>query len=173
MSGTADTTRFVQQMRQMSAGDLSMLEALIGADGNERRLTTTLGSSNFRLWSDMAELGWLVECPDMPPLQGAEDVVVKCFALARDGRGQIANLLSEFARDSEVSNRMAAFHNGPCMNFASDMLHKVKEGGGGHRDVIFLTAMTAARIMKTAFRKEDIAAATDQLCNAIKQVVAR
>jgi hypothetical protein len=85
------------QMREMSAADLSILQALVESLGVEDtvKVTTTPGSANDRLWSEMAKLGWMsADTPLEVP------VATKVFVVHASAKEPLSTLLTEIQRDA-------------------------------------------------------------------------
>jgi hypothetical protein len=62
MAGNEQGRPLLSQMRELSAADLSVLQAVVESLGVEDTLqvTTTPGSANDRLWSEMTKLARLI-----------------------------------------------------------------------------------------------------------------
>jgi hypothetical protein len=86
------------RMRELSAADLSILEAVVESLGTDEspRLTTIPGSANDRLWSEMTKLGWM--SADAP----LEDVpmATKVFVVHASAKEPLDALVTEVKRDA-------------------------------------------------------------------------
>ena len=83
-------------VRQLSPADLSILEALVQSLESEEsvRITTTPGSANDRVWSEMTALGWM--SPDAP-LEVPVDTRV--YIVKREAKEVLEGLLLDLKRD--------------------------------------------------------------------------
>src|ERR1700684_4271171 len=83
-------------MRQMSAADLSILEAVPQALEQEEsvRLATVSGSKNDLLWSQMVAVGWMKQ---EDPLE--EEPASKVYLVPRESREPLESLLLDLKRD--------------------------------------------------------------------------
>jgi hypothetical protein len=59
MATEAQIEALLQRMREMSAADISVLEASTKTPGSS--MTTAPGSHNEVLWSEMVGLGWMIK----------------------------------------------------------------------------------------------------------------
>ena len=83
------------QLRALSAADLSVLRAVVDCLGEEDapRVTTTPGSANDRLWTEMAKLGWMsADAPLEVP------VASKVFIVHATAKAPLDALLTEVQR---------------------------------------------------------------------------
>ena len=121
------------QMRELSAGDLSILEAVVESIGSDEtpRVTTTPGSANDRLWSEMTKLGWM--SADAP----LEDVPVatKVFVVHASAKEPLDALLTEIKRDAlpEIFNQLRR-------EIPSKIAAPVIAAGGAPADVALMLA---------------------------------
>jgi hypothetical protein len=87
-------------IRDMSAADLSILQAVLEELGSERPImvTTTPGSNNDVLWSKMVALGWMsaAEPLDVP-------VQTKVFVIEPTAKEPISTLLADNQRSEAMT----------------------------------------------------------------------
>src|SRR5690348_15508247 len=87
----------LQQMRELNAAEFSILEGIVkslGA-GEEPTVTTTPGSVNDCLWSEMTELGWMsADEPLKVP------VATKVFVVHATPKEPSSKLIAEVNRDA-------------------------------------------------------------------------
>ncbi len=93
----------LERMRNMSAGDLSILEAaLTDLDGGEPvMMTTTPGSDNDLLWSQMVAHGWLTQAAPLEVPIPTEAFVVS--PAAAQAGGPIRDLLAYFRQSDAIT----------------------------------------------------------------------
>jgi len=97
MATEAQIEGLLQRMRKMSAADISVLEAR--SQTPDSSVTTAPGSQNEALWSEMAELGWMVIKDDAIDLPGGKRYVMKIYTISTEGLQPILNLLSTLSRE--------------------------------------------------------------------------
>lgn len=89
--------QLLPQMRALSAADLSVLQGVVASLATEEsvRVTTTPGSANDQLWSEMTKLGWMsADAPlDVP-------VASKVFIVHAAAKEPLEALLIEIQRDA-------------------------------------------------------------------------
>jgi hypothetical protein len=95
MATPAQTEALLRRMRQMSAGDLSMLEAAVNTP--DSNMATGPGSPNEALWSEMAALGWIVTRDEELDIPGGIRFPMRIYSITPEGRQPIAGLLSILA----------------------------------------------------------------------------
>jgi hypothetical protein len=90
----ATREELLQQMRALSAGDLSVLQASMRHD--DAVLTTTEGSPNAVLWSKFETLTWMRRVPATFP----KDLPIRMmqFSVTPQGKRPIAELLAELVQ---------------------------------------------------------------------------
>jgi hypothetical protein len=97
MAGDEQGRQLLPQMRALSAADLSVLHGVVAslATEEEVRVTTTPGSDNDRLWSEMTKLGWMsADAPLEVP------VASKVFVVHAAAKDALEALLIEIQRDA-------------------------------------------------------------------------
>ena len=105
--------QIIETASRMSLGDLSvLLSALQQPPGEDVRLITVEGSSNFALWSMLVEKGWLEDRgnpkPDLP-------VQMASFSIVPEGRKWIhalAIVCYEGVRQGVTPQEIIAFAEG-------------------------------------------------------------
>jgi hypothetical protein len=88
----AQIDALLQRMRQMSAADLSVLEASSGTP--ESSMTTAPGSPNEVLWSEMVGMGWMTKRDEDLDLPGGVRIPMSIYSITQQGLQPIMNLLS-------------------------------------------------------------------------------
>ena len=81
-----------ERMRGISAADLSVLDA--SAHTPDSNMTTSPGSANSVLWSEMAELGWMNKKEDSLDLPGRAPFVMTIYSIRPEGTEPILSLLA-------------------------------------------------------------------------------
>src|SRR3984893_4920264 len=96
MASDEQARQLLPQMRELNAEDLTVLQAVVESLGVEDpiRVTTTPGSANDRLWSEMTKLGWM---DTDEPLEGP--VAPKGFVVHASAKEPLSALLTEIQRD--------------------------------------------------------------------------
>jgi len=92
MATEAPMATLLQRMQQMSAADISVLQAAANTPGSS--MTSAPGSANESLWTDMAALGWMRVKDDVLDLPGGTQFVVRMYSITAQGGEPIAKLLS-------------------------------------------------------------------------------
>ncbi len=96
MALDAVSESLLQRMINMTAGDISVLEAAskqAETDPNARMVTDP-GSNNDKLWTQMGELGWMIGQDEELVLNPSRDpLIVRSFRITEQGRQPIATLL--------------------------------------------------------------------------------
>jgi hypothetical protein len=88
----AQIATLLQRMQQMSAADISVLEAAATTPGSS--MTTGPGSANESLWTEMAALGWMSVKNDVLDLPGGKQFVVRIYSISPNASEPILKLLS-------------------------------------------------------------------------------
>jgi hypothetical protein len=96
MASQHEVPALLQQMRQLSAADLSVLQASVSTPGSF--MTTSPGSPNQLVWSAMEKLGWMVRSEDELGLAGGGRFALQMFAATPEGCEAIKELLSSLPR---------------------------------------------------------------------------
>jgi hypothetical protein len=96
MATQAQIEALLQRMREMSAADLSVLEA--SSKTPESSMTTGPGSANEALWSEMVELGWMIRRDEDLELPGGARFPMKIYTISPEGLQPILNLLSTLSK---------------------------------------------------------------------------
>jgi hypothetical protein len=81
-------------MREMSAADISVLEA--SSKTPDCSMTTGPGSPNEVLWSEMVGLGWMTMRDESLDLPGGVHIPMKIYSITQEGLQPILNLLSTY-----------------------------------------------------------------------------
>jgi hypothetical protein len=159
---------FVRRLMSMTFGDISVLQASLDQQEGEAILVTSQGSANDKLWSDFVELGWMVRKPD-PPLPGV--VPTKLFALTDRGKEPLKRIVDGYRRESDRRSRaMLEIYRNLCIPFVNNLKAQIKSVQGFElRDVIALTAMTTAGIIKISFSKEEHDAAINSIAQETRR----
>ncbi len=96
MATQAQIEALLQRMREMSAADLSVLEA--SSKTPESSMTTGPGSANEALWSEMVGLGWMIRRDEDLELPGGARFPMKIYTISPEGLQPILNLLSTLSK---------------------------------------------------------------------------
>lgn len=134
------------RMRAMSAADLSILEAAFAEPSGEPiMVTTTPGSKNDFLWSDMVTLGWMSAAPslDVP-------IPTKVFVVNSSAKEQIASLLS----DNRRADAMTKLVNDLRADIPPRLIEAVHGAEGTPADLAFMLAGIVESTMRRAIRSE-------------------
>jgi hypothetical protein len=92
MATQAQIESLLQRMREMSAADLSVLQA--SADTPDSQMTTAPGSPNEALWSQMEKLEWMIRTAEDISLPGGGQFAMHTYSLTPAGREAVLKLLS-------------------------------------------------------------------------------
>jgi hypothetical protein len=84
------------RMRGMSAADLSVLDASVHTP--DSNMTTSPGSPNQALWSEMVELGWMNKKEDAIDLPGGTRFTMTVYSIRPEGLEPILSLLSSLSK---------------------------------------------------------------------------
>lgn len=159
-------------MRTMSATDLSVLGEgcrRLG-EGEAVVLSAPSGSPNDLLWAELARLGLMQSADDEEPRAfGRRDTAapLRRYQLEARGRAPVEALLQAMkpARPAGPVSRMAELNNGLCKDFAGRLLAEVRDGGGTPADLVTLTGLLTAHVLR-------IGVAQAQHERALEEVVA-
>lgn len=91
MATQAQIEALLERMRQMSAADLSILQASAQTPGSS--MTTAPGSANEALWSEMVGLGWMTSREENLDLPGGAHFPMRIYTISPAGLEPIRNLL--------------------------------------------------------------------------------
>lgn len=133
-------------MREMSAADLSILEAVPQALQQEEsvRLATTVGSRNDGLWSQMAALQW------MKPEEPLEEVPgSRVYVVPREAREALEALLLELKRD-ELPKLLGEFRR----DIPPLIGPRVIAAGGTPSDLVMMLAGIVQSTMRRYIRED-------------------
>ena len=86
----------LQRMREMSAADISVLEACLNTP--ESSMTTAPGSHNDMLWTEMVAYGWMIRREEELELPGGSKLLMKIYTISPEGRQPIISLLSALTK---------------------------------------------------------------------------
>jgi hypothetical protein len=133
-------------MREMSAADLSTLEAVPQALQEQEtvRLATVAGSKNDALWSHMASLGWMKQDE---PLTGQPTSIV--YIVPRDAREPLEALLLDLKRD-ELPKLLSQFSR----DIPPMIAPRVIEAGGTPADLVMMLAGVVQSTMRRYIRED-------------------
>ncbi len=95
MATQAEIAELLRRMREMSAADISVLEASLNTP--ESSMTTAPGSRNQALWSKMEKLGWMTR-RDEELEAGGRRLLMLIYSITSEGREPIARLLSALSQ---------------------------------------------------------------------------
>jgi hypothetical protein len=91
----------LQQMREMTEADLSVLQASV--DTPDSSMTTAPGSPNEALWSAMEKLGWMVRTTDELDPPGVGRFLLQVYSLTPAGQVGVSHLLS-IVREGKITS---------------------------------------------------------------------
>jgi hypothetical protein len=133
--------------RHMTGADLSILKAALDdpTPGQTTLLTTTRGSNNDQLWSQMAALGWL-ELAD--PLEVAVDSRV--YAIKPGAREEISSFVEENLR----KNAMIAAINELRATIPPALIERVHSANGRPLDLAMMLGGIVEATMRRAIKPE-------------------
>jgi len=126
MPTDAKKRTLIREMLRMSAGDISMLDALV--QDPEAQTATMPGTANDRLWSKMAEWGWMVETPS--PLPNT-----KTFGLTPVGKLGLPIFMDAFHQENRRNSAVTAIYNRLIQEIPPLIIKPVLEAGGDSTDV--------------------------------------
>jgi hypothetical protein len=134
-------------VRAATPADLSILEAALAELTADRptMLTTTPGSNNDRLWSEMVALGWMTagDPLDVP-------VPSKVYMVDPDARDEIRELLADNAR----ATAMTAIINDFRTRIPPMVLDTVRGADGTPADVAIVLAGIVEGTMRRGIKPE-------------------
>ena len=166
-------------MRTMSPADLSVLGEGCRrvADGEEVMLSTASGSPNDLLWAEMARLGWMTPAEDEEPRAfGRRDTAppVRRYQLRAEGRAPVEALLQAMkpTKPAGAVSRMAELNNGLCKEFAGRLLAEVRDGGGSPVDLITLTGLLTAHVLRIGVAQAQHERALDEVIATARKSLA-
>ena len=96
MAAQAQIDALLRRMREMSAADISVLEASAQTPGSN--MTTSPGSPNEILWSEMVGLGWMESRDEMLELPEGARFLIRIYSISPEGLEPIRNLLSALVK---------------------------------------------------------------------------
>jgi hypothetical protein len=133
-------------MRQMSAADLSILEAVPQTLEQEEsvRLATVSGSKNDLLWSQMAAVGWMKQ---EEPLE--EEPASKVYLVPRESREPLESLLLDLKRD-ELPKLLSEFRR----DIPPLIAPRVIASGGTPADLVMMLAGIVQSTMRRYIRED-------------------
>jgi hypothetical protein len=146
MKTDEQTQSVLTRMRELSAADLSILEAVVGTLDREDtvRLTTTPGSANDRLWSEMTALGWM---STDAPLEVPVDT--KVFVVHASAKEPLNTLLLDLKRDA-LPNLFSDLRR----EIPPKIVPPVVASGGTPADVTLMLAGIVERTMRKYIKPE-------------------
>jgi hypothetical protein len=86
-----DLLQLEQRLRSLGPGDRSVIEAAVSRPGSV--MTTSQGSPNDALWSEMEKVGWTKR---LNPFEGTPELaaLLRAFALTEDGAKAVVAALA-------------------------------------------------------------------------------
>jgi hypothetical protein len=169
-----DTTSLLRMMLDMSPGDRSMLEVASSDKHTDTfHLNTPPGSPNFRLWTQMVEMGWMVRLADLALPEGAPPITMTQFELTDAGKSAMPKLLADFGQYQKIHlQKMTEIFDGACLNFTKDYREQCAKSGATERDFQLMAAMTVARLITDSFAPQNCASVADNILAAAKRLIA-
>jgi hypothetical protein len=159
MSVLSRTDALLDRMREMSAADISVLEAAAtGPSG--AGLTTMLGSPNDILWTDMERAGWMTSLIKELPANGLQ-LQLKVFRLEEAGQAPVRDLLERLrpkmppVDGQTVLQRLAPQLDAISNEMTPRLINTVREAGGNGSHIVIGLSHVIARIVRRTFRPED------------------
>jgi hypothetical protein len=133
--------------RAMTAGDLSILQAAIDELGEERPImvTTTPGSKNDLLWSEMVKLGWMSPAG---PLDAP--VKAKVFLIDPSAKEPIRGFLAQWSH----SEAMTKLINELRADIPPKLIEAVHRVDGTPADLAIMLAGIVESTMRRAIKPE-------------------
>jgi hypothetical protein len=133
--------------RAATPADLSILEAALTELTADRptMLTTTPGSNNDRLWSEMVALGWMTPGEELPV-----PVPSKVYIINSDARDEIRDFLADNARAAA----MTAIINDFRTKIPPMVLDTVRSADGTPADVAIVLAGIVEGTMRRGIKPE-------------------
>ncbi len=133
-------------IRQLSPADRSVLEAVVQSLESEEsvRVTTTPGSANDRIWSEMATLGWMsVDTPlDVP-------VDTRVYIVERRTMKPLSEMLLDIKRDG-----LPDLFNELRREIPAKFVPSVIASGGTPSDVSLMLAGIIERTLRNYIKDE-------------------
>ncbi len=160
MTSAEQTQALLTRMRELSAGDLSILEAVVESlEGeDEVRLTTTPGSANDRLWSEMTVLGWMsADAPLEVPVD------TKVFVVHAAARERLSSLLLDLKRDA-----LPALFSDLRREIPAKIVPPVVAAGGTPADVSLMLAGIVERTMRKYIKPDLHEAFVDDIVRKVR-----
>lgn len=148
MATQDEIASILQQMRELSVGDLSTWEAMIATPGKSQ-IGTSPDSPNNRLGAAMEKLGW-VKLHNHEISAESVTIFMPSIELLEQGREPIAGLLREVRRPVNMAKIYEEF----CLDFLKQLAQKVDQGGGGIQDTHMLIALTMSKLINTSVQPE-------------------
>jgi hypothetical protein len=133
--------------RQMTPAELSILKAALGDLTPERPtlLTTTPGSNNDRLWSQMAALGWMERSASLDVPVDSRVYAINCAA-----RDEISSFVAENVR----KNAVIAAVNELRATVPPALIDRVHAADGRPLDLAMMLAGIVEATMRRAIKPE-------------------
>jgi hypothetical protein len=133
--------------RELTAADLSILKAALADVTPERPtlLTTTPGSNNDRLWSEMVAMGWMSRAPQLDVPVPSQVYAVNFAACDR---------ISEFLADLAHADAMTAAINELRATVPRTLIEAVHAHDGRPYDLAMLLAAIVEGTMRRAIKPE-------------------
>lgn len=148
----------LDRMKQMSAADISVLEAAARGRAGAG-LTTMPGSPNDTLWTAMEREGWMTSSMVDMPANGLQ-LQLKVFRLEEAGREPITHLL-ERLKPAEpppdgrsVLQRIAPQLDAISNEMTPRLVDTVKEAGGDGSHIVIALSHIVARVVRRTFKPE-------------------
>jgi len=99
MTRNSELERFEQLARDVTVGDLSMLQA--AARDDSVVLTTTAGTANDKLWSAMAAASWVAEI-EAPALPHGLPLRFKSFKMLPEATAMVVALVERISAEKSL-----------------------------------------------------------------------
>jgi hypothetical protein len=160
MASAEQTQALLTRMRELSAGDLSILEAVVESlqGEDEVRLTTTPGSANDRLWSEMTVLGWMsADAPLEVPVD------TKVFVVHAAAKEPLSSLLLDLRRDA-----LPKLFSDLRREIPAKIVPPVVAAGGTPADVSLMLAGIVERTMRKYIKPDLHDAFVDDIVQKVR-----
>jgi hypothetical protein len=145
----------MQMMTRLSEGDISVLAGAVSeqmsmATPALASISTTVGSPNYKFWTQLAEIGLLKEDGPLPLKELAD---VRIFAVVKAGVPRIETLLETYRR-RVLFGKMKYFFEKECEPFAHKIVERVTIERGGTPEIIMLMGLFLASVVTKSFPEQ-------------------
>lgn len=133
--------------RAMSAADLSILQGVLAEPNQDRtvNLTTTTGSKNDVLWSEMSALGWLTEGAPLESVPGS-----KLYEVPASSKPLIGRFLADLDKNAAMTRITNEFRR----DIPHSLIGAVRAVDGTPADLAILVAGIVEMTMRRALKPE-------------------